>query len=92
MIKSWKHKGLKDFYETGSKKGIQSKHAKKLSFLLFQLTTAISPYDMNTPGNGFHKLIGNLDGHYAVKVSGNWRVIFQFQGKDAILVDYLDYH
>ena len=92
MIKSWQHKGLKNFYETGSKAGIQPKHAKILSILLLQLASAISAEDMNTPGNDFHILHGTLKGYYAVKVSGNWRLIFQFKGEDAILVDYLDYH
>jgi len=52
----------------------------------------ISAEDMNTPGNDFHVLQGKLKGYYAVKISGNWRLIFQFKGVDAILVDYLDYH
>lgn len=92
MIKGWRHKGLKKFYETGSKAGIQPKHAEILRMLLFQLTSAIRPEDMNTPGNNFHSLEGKLDGYYSVKVNGNWRVIFQFEGTDAILVDYIDYH
>jgi toxin HigB-1 len=92
MIKSWQHTGLKNFYETGSKAGIQPKHAKILSILLLQLSSAISAEDMNTPGNDFHVLHGKLKGYYAVKVSANWRLIFQFKGEDAILVDYLDYH
>jgi len=44
------------------------------------------------PGMNFHELIGNLKGHYSVSVNGNWRVIYQFESGDAILVDYLDYH
>ena len=92
MIKTWRHKGLKKFYETGSKAGIQPKHADVLRLLLFQLATAIKPDDMNTPGNNFHYLHGNLEGFFSVKVSGNWRVIFQFEESDAILVDYIDYH
>lgn len=92
MIKVWKHKGLKKFYETGSKAGIQPKHSEILRMLLFQLANAIKPEDMNTPGNHFHTLQGNLDGYYSVKVSGNWRIIFQFEGTNAILVDYIDYH
>ncbi|MCW5588380.1 MAG: type II toxin-antitoxin system RelE/ParE family toxin [Legionellales bacterium] len=92
MIKGWRHKGLKKFYETGSKAGIQPKHAEVLSMLLLQLTSAIKPEDMNTPGNYFHSLQGDLAQYYSVKVSGNWRLIFQFEGQDAILVDYLDYH
>ena len=92
MVQSWRHKGLKLFYETGDKRKIQPKHAEKLSLLLFQLANAIKPDDMNIPGNGFHKLTGDFKGFYAVKVNANWRVIFQFQDKDAILVDYIDYH
>lgn len=92
MIKGWQHKGLQKFFETGSKAGIQPKHAQILSMLLLQLASAASPKDMNTPGNGFHSLKGDLDNYYSVKVSGNWRLIFQFEGEDAVLVDYIDYH
>ena len=91
MIAGWRHKGLKKFYETGSKAGIQPKHAEILKLLLLQLTSATAPEDMNTPGNDFHHLQGNLNGFYSVSVNGNWRVIFQFEGSHAILVDYVDY-
>ena len=92
MIKSWKHKGLKKYYESDSKKGIQSKHAEILSLLLFQLTNSIKPEDMDTPGNNFHHLRGNLKGYYAVDVNKNWRLIFQFEGEDAFNIDLIDYH
>lgn len=92
MIRQWRHKGLKKFYETGSKAGIQPKHADILSLLLFQLANAIQPEDMNTPGNDFHKLTGKLADFYAVTVNKNWRLIFKFEGQDAIEVDYIDYH
>lgn len=92
MIKDWRHKGLKKFYDSGNKAGIQPKHAENLRLLLFQLASAVQPEDMNTPGNNFHKLHGDLQGYFSVKVSGNWRIIFQFEGEDAILVDYIDYH
>lgn len=92
MIKSFRHKGLKDYYETGCKRKICAAHANKLQLLLFQLTNAIKPEDMNTPGNGFHNLSGNMNNFYAVKINANWRLIFQFEGKNAILVDYIDYH
>jgi proteic killer suppression protein len=92
MIKDWRHKGLKKFYDSGSKAGIQPKHADTLRLLLFQLATSIRPEDMNTPGNNFHRLQGNFKGYYSVNVNGNWRLIFQFEEADAILVDYIDYH
>ncbi len=92
MIKSWKHKGLKRFYETGDKSGIQPRHTEALRAILFQLSCATNANDMNTPGNNFHKLEGNLKGHFSVTLQANWRVTFMFKDGDAIVVDYQDYH
>lgn len=92
MIKSFNHKGLQAFFETGSKAGIQPKHAAKLSRQLLALNSASQPSDMNIAGWRFHSLVGDLDGHYSVSVNGNWRMTFTFDGQDAILVDYQDYH
>lgn len=91
-IKSFRHKGVERFFLSGSKAGIQAAHAPKLSRLLGRLSVAVAPEDMNLPGWGFHRLKGDLAGHYAVQVNGNWRVTFKFEGPDAVLVDYLDYH
>ena len=92
MIRSFRHKGLQRFAETGSKAGIQPEHAKKLRNLLTALDAASRPSDMNAPGYGLHALRGNLAGHWSVTISGNWRLTFAFEGEDAILVDYQDYH
>ena len=92
MIKSFRHKGLQDFFETGSKKGIRPDHASRLSRQLRRLDEAKSASDMNVPGWKLHSLTGSLDGHYAVWVNGNWRMTFAFEGEDAVLVDYQDYH
>ena len=92
MIKSFEHKGLQAFFETGSKAGIQPHHAGRLGRQLAQLDTAKGPSDMNVPGWRMHALTGELRGQYAVTVNGNWRMVFAFDGADAILVDYLDYH
>lgn len=92
MIKSWQHKGLKKFYETGNKSGINPKDALRLKIILQRLNAATCPEDMDTPGMRFHLLKGDRKGFGSVSVNGNWRVIFRFENKDAILVDYLDYH
>ena len=92
MIKGWRHKGLKLFYETGSTAKIQAKHADRLHDILQLLDFATSPEQMRFPGLTLHKLTGKLKGHYAVKVSGNWRVTFRFEGIDAVDVNYIDYH
>jgi toxin HigB-1 len=92
MIRSYRHKGLQRFAETGSKAGIQPAHAKRLRNLLTALNAASGPTDMNAPGYQLHPLHGGLAGFWAVSVSGNWRMTFAFQDEDAILVDYQDYH
>ncbi|WP_275097049.1 type II toxin-antitoxin system RelE/ParE family toxin [Sedimenticola hydrogenitrophicus] len=92
MIKSWQHKGIKRFFETGSKQGIQASHADKLSRQLAKLDEATTPEDMNIIGWGLHPLKGDLAGHFSVKVNGNWRLTFTFESGDAVLVDYQDYH
>ena len=78
MIKSFKHKGLEDFFKTGKKKGIRPEHSKKLERILDRLNAANEVKDMNYPGSDLHKLTGNKQGQYAVKVSGNWRIFFEF--------------
>jgi len=92
MIKSFKHKGLQEFYETGSKKGIQPDHVAKLARILDRLFASIEPQDMRLPGYKLHKLSGKEKGTWSVWVSGNWRVTFQFEGENAVQVDYTDYH
>ncbi len=92
MIKSWKHKGLKNFYLSEDKSGIIADHAKKLKVILQLLDAASSPDKLNLPGFNFHKLKGNLKSFYSVAVRANWKIVFQFEDQDAILVDYIDYH
>ena len=92
MLKSYRHKGVKQFAETGSKAGIQPEHANRLRRLLSALDAATCPANMNAPGYALHPLKGDLEGHWAVRVSENWRLTFAFEGEDAILVDYQDYH
>lgn len=92
MIKSFRHDGIKRFFKTESKAGIQPHHAKKLRLQLIRLEQSRVPEDMNLSGWKFHALSQNLEGHYAVSVNGNWRLTFAFEGEDAILVDYQDYH
>ncbi|MCC5843331.1 MAG: type II toxin-antitoxin system RelE/ParE family toxin [Verrucomicrobia bacterium] len=92
MIKSFRHAGLEKFFSTGSKAGIQTQHAKRLTLILGRLHASSGPRDMDLPGLRLHELTGNRKGTWSVSVSGNWRITFLFQGEDAILVDYEDYH
>jgi len=92
MIRSFKHKGLARFLESGSKSGIQAQHADRLRLVLAQLSAATAPEDMGLPGLRLHPLKGDRKGTWSVWVSGNWRVTFNFVGKDADAEDYEDYH
>lgn len=92
MIKNFEHKGLKIFFESGSKAGIQPHHADKLRLQLAALNYAKKPEDMAVPSWRLHMLQGQLDGHWSITVNGNWRITFCFDQGDAVLVDYQDYH
>ena len=92
MIRGFRHKGLQRFFEKGSRAGIQSQHANRLRLMLSRLDDAMAAKDMDAPGWKLHALKGDLKGHWAVWVDGNTRLTFAFEGKDAILVDYRDYH
>ncbi|MBV9241785.1 MAG: type II toxin-antitoxin system RelE/ParE family toxin [Acidobacteria bacterium] len=92
MIRSFRHRGIERFFRSGSRAGIQPKHAEKLRRQLFALDNAKTATDMNAPGWRLHELKGRLKGHWSIDVSGNWRLTFAFEGEDAVLVDYQDYH
>jgi proteic killer suppression protein len=92
VIRSFRHAGLEKFFKTGSKAGIQPAHARKLGDQLLALNRAGKPLAMNLPGWHLHPLQGGLASHWSVRVIGNWRMTFCFEGEDTIPVDYRDYH
>ncbi len=92
MIVSFRHKGLKMFFETGNVSKIQPQHAQRLRLILAKLHASHDIVDMNFPGANLHTLSGNLKGFWSISVSGNWRLIFKFENGEASVVDYLDYH
>ena len=92
MIKSFRHKGLRRFFETGSTAGIQTAHARKIRLELTALETASIIEDMAVPGFHLHPLKGNRKGQWSITVSGNWRITFEFRDGNAYLLDYEDYH
>jgi len=92
MIKSFLHKGLERFYLTGSKAGIQPRHAAKLRRILIRLEVATGPEDIDIPGFRLHRLRGSRQNVWSVTVQANWRVTFRFTGQDVEIVNYEDYH
>jgi proteic killer suppression protein len=92
VIGSFRHKGLRVLFETGSARGVKPAHAQKLNDILDLLNAAAKPSDMEFPGSFLHPLKGKFTGLWAVRVSGNWRVIFHFENGNAFDVDYVDYH
>ncbi len=92
VILSFEHKGLQNFYLTGSKAGIQGKHSKRLRFMLTALDTAFTIEDMNIPGFNLHPLSGNRKNFWSISVSGNWRLTFKFEDGNVFILNYEDYH
>jgi proteic killer suppression protein len=92
IIKNFAHKGLEKFFLTGSKAGIQPRHATRIRLILAQLNQARSVQDMNIPTLKLHQLKGSRQGTWAVTVQANWRITFRFISRDAQGVNYEDYH
>ena len=92
MIKSFRHKGLAEFFETGSARKIQTKHAIRLRMILTMLNAITHACQMDAPGLRLHPLKGKMDGSWAVDVDENYRVTFRCEEGHAIEVDYGDYH
>lgn len=91
-IRTFKHKGLKKFFDTGVKSGIQPTLAAKIELILDRLDAAMDAKDMNFPGSDFHSLKGELKGFYSVHVNGNWVLIFRFEDGEATDINLVDYH
>jgi proteic killer suppression protein len=92
MIKSFKHKGLEKFYQSGTTKGIQTEHGKKLRMQLAALDSALAIEDIDIIGYRLHQLKGSRKGIWSIAVYGNWRVTFEFTDGNVYIVNYEDYH
>jgi toxin HigB-1 len=92
VIRTFRHKGLEEFFRDDDARRLNRDHVRKISRLLDRLDASLKPQDMNVPGFDFHQLKGERKGTYAVSVSGNWRITFRFDGENAVDVDLEDYH
>jgi proteic killer suppression protein len=92
MIVGFRHKGLKLYYEKGDSSKLPAHHVSRIRLILTRLDAVSSPGEMQVPGYNLHELSGDYKGFWSVKVNGNYRIIFRFDGKNPYDVDYLDYH
>ncbi len=92
MIRTFKHRGLKRLYERDDHSQVRSTHLDRIEDILARLDVAVVPSDLDLPGYGLHPLKGELKGFWALKVSGNWRIIFRFKDGDAFELNLVDYH
>jgi len=92
MILRFRHKGLERLFSTGDARGIGTRHAEWIRLLLTTLNASTNPAGMNLPGMRLHPLKGKRTGQWAVRVSGNWRLVFEFDSENATNVDLVDYH
>ena len=92
MIRTFRHRGLRELYEQGRSSRVAQGHVPKLVRILTALDRSTGPEGMDIPGFRLHPIKGRMQGHHAVSVSGNWRVTFRFEDEHVVDVDYLDYH
>lgn len=92
MIRSFRNKALRRFFESGSPRGLSVQDTGRLRRILLALDAALRPEDMDLPGYHFHGLSGRDKDRYSVRMTGNWRVTFGWSGDDAVDVDLEDYH
>ncbi|MFD2935477.1 type II toxin-antitoxin system RelE/ParE family toxin [Spirosoma flavum] len=83
---------LRLFHEKDDASKLPASQLGKISLILGLLDAAVTPSDMDFPGSGLHKLSDDLKDYWAVKVSGNYRIIFKFEDEGVTGVAYLDYH
>jgi proteic killer suppression protein len=92
MILRFRHRGLERLHWRGDTSGVSAQHLKRLRSVLAALETAAVPSDMALPGARLHPLHGDRAGQWSVSISGNWRVVFEFEGQNVTNVDLVDYH
>jgi len=92
VIRSFRHKGLARLYKNDNPKGLAAEMLPKLRRMVARLDVATAPEQMNLPGWGLHPLKGSLKGFWSLWVTGNWRLVFRFNGSDVVDVDLVDYH
>jgi toxin HigB-1 len=93
VIKSFRHRGLRRLFEQNDARGVKQDQVRRIARALFLLDNAETPEQINqVPGLRLHRLTGDLAGQWSLSVSGNWRIVFQFEGGDAYDVDLVDYH
>ncbi len=92
MIRSFKHRGLKRLFERDDRSGIRPDLVDTVQEMLTALDDAVTPQELNLPGYRLHPLKGDLKGFWSVTVRASWRIIFRFDGTDALDVELIDYH
>ncbi len=92
MIISFRHKGLKRFYESDDKRLLPPDQVERIRTVLSAIDQAKSPRDLDRPSFRLHPLKGDRKGAWAVTVRANWRIVLTFEGEDAAAVDLVDYH
>ncbi|MDE2904219.1 MAG: type II toxin-antitoxin system mRNA interferase toxin, RelE/StbE family [Chloroflexota bacterium] len=92
MIRTIRHRGLKRLHDQGDASRLRADQRERIGVALAILDSARSPNDLAVPGFRLHQLKGRLRGFWSIRITGNWRIVFRFDGDDVFDVDYVDYH
>jgi proteic killer suppression protein len=92
MIRTFRHKGLRRFFQSSDRRGIPPESADRIRRLLDRLEAANVPEDMDLPGYYYHPLKGDRKGTFSDRVTANLRLTFGFDADGAMDVDLEDCH
>ena len=92
MIRTWKHKGLREIFETGRSRRIRTDLGARALIVLDALDAATEPSHVNLPGFNFHRLRGHRPPRYSIHVNGPWCITFELENGEARRVDLEQYH
>ncbi|MEY4091933.1 MAG: hypothetical protein RLZZ496_1115 [Pseudomonadota bacterium] len=94
-FQSVRHKGLRRFIERGDPSGLLSAYAPKLAGMI-TLLAAINRIDELSSVDkwNIHRLSGDRKGRWSFSVSRNWRLTFDIDEMNGLIVDLdlEDYH
>ena len=92
MIRTFRHRGLKRFYERGDPSRLAANQVERIRTALFHLDSARKPSDLTMPGYRLHRLTGDRRHQWSLSITANWRITFSFEDGHAYDVDLVDYH
>lgn len=93
MIKSFRDKETQKLFMGRKSRAVSRQAARKAQRLLAQLNEVGNVEEMAIPpGNRLHRLGGDREGQWAIRINDQYRICFRFEDGNAYDVEAADYH